>query len=48
MLRINFPDDYAITDGPALISLSKALDNSLDKLEQRMIDYIERVNRILA
>lgn len=31
-----------------IISLSKALDNSLDRLEQRMIDYIARVDRILA
>lgn len=29
-------------------SLSKALDNSLDRLEQRMIDYIDRIERILA
>lgn len=39
---------YVVIDGPAAISLSKALDNSLDRLEQRMIDYIARVDRILA
>lgn len=48
ILRIKLPEDYVVTDGPAQISLSKALDNSLDRLEQRMADYIARVDRILA
>lgn len=32
----------------SVYSLSKALDNSLDRLEQRMADFIARVDRILA
>lgn len=41
--------DYAESQMPVTVySLSKALDNSLDKLEQRLAAYIERVERILA